>query len=96
MVDTILIFNPAASCPNEPARSSRKLEMLTDKVVGFLDNSKPNFEFLVEDLAELLVSRYGVRSVIKRKKRLSARPASDEMIKELSENCDVVITGSGD
>lgn len=96
MVGTVLIFDPTAPCQNEPKHLPRTLDDLRDKVVGFIDNSKPNFDNLVEDLAELLRSRYGVSRIIKRRKRLSSHPAPEAMIKELSEQCDVVITGSGD
>ena len=51
---------------------------------------------LVDDLSQLLVSKYGVTEVIKRSKRAASIPAADAVIKELSEKCDLVITGSGD
>jgi hypothetical protein len=50
----------------------------------------------MDDLAELLVARYGVRSVLKRAKRVSSIPAPPALVKELAEQCDIVITGSGD
>ena len=96
MVQSTLVYDPTASCQNNPQQFRRLLNGFMDKVVGFIDNSKPNFNYLVDDLAELLVSKYGVRTVIKRRKRMSSQPASEAVIKELSEQCDVVITGSGD
>jgi len=75
------------------ARSGRGL---AGKVVGFIDNAKPNFNHLVDDLAEVLVARHGVASVIKRRKRAASVPAPDDMVAELVEHCDVVIAGSGD
>ena len=91
-----LVFDPTAPCRTDRQQSRRALDGLTGKVVGFIDNAKPNFSYLVDDLSELLVSNYGVSSVIKRGKRVSSIPASDTVIKELAEQCDLVIAGSGD
>lgn len=96
MAGTERVFDPTAPCQNTPVKLRRSLDTLAGKVVGFIDNTKPNFNHLVDDLAELLVSRYAVRKVIKRAKRVSSIPAPPALIKELSEECDVVITGSGD
>jgi hypothetical protein len=41
---------------------------LRGKVVGLLDNSKPNADKLAERLAELLKEKYGVAGVISRRK----------------------------
>ena len=90
------VFDPTAPCENDPRELHRTLETLKGKVVGFLDNTKPNFSFLIDDLAELLLGRYGAQTVIKRAKRVSSIPAPEALINELSENCDLVITGSGD
>ena len=95
MARTAIIFDPTAPGQNVP-QQSRALDSLAGKIVGFIDNSKPNFNFLVDDLAELLLSQYGVASVIKRNKRASAMPAPDAVIEELTRQCDLVITGSGD
>lgn len=91
-----LIVDPTATCRNRPQLLRQSIDEFGGKVVGFIDNSKPNFNHLVDDLAELLVEKYGVAKVIKRRKRVQALPASDEVIRELSEQCDLVITGSGD
>lgn len=96
MAGTILVFDPTAPPQIEPHVQPRRLESLEGKVVGFIDNSKPNFAHLVDDLADLLLARYGVRAVLKRDKRGPAMPAPAAVVQELAEQCDVVITGSGD
>jgi hypothetical protein len=72
------------------------LPSLAGKVIGFIDNTKPNFNHLVDDLADLLVRKYGVRSVLKRGKRVQSIPAPQAVIEELVNECDLIITGSGD
>lgn len=91
----MLVFEPTAPCCNEPRRLRRTLDGLAGKVIGFIDNAKPNFNHLVDDLAELLVSKYGVAAVVKRGKGGSV-PVPDTILNELSEQCDAVIAGSGD
>jgi hypothetical protein len=79
-----------------PEQAEQLLAGLAGKIVGFIDNAKPNFNYLVDDLADLLTSKHGVKRVLKRQKRSASVPAPDEVIKEFAEQCDLVITGSGD
>lgn len=90
------VLVPTAPSEHKSEQARATLETLQGCVVGFIDNAKPNFEHLVDDLAELLMGRYGVSKVIKRRKRAASIPAPEAMVKELAESCDLVITGSGD
>jgi hypothetical protein len=74
----------------------RPLDSLQGKVVGFIDNSKPNFQLLADDLSELLMTRYGAASVVRHRKRSASIPAPDTVLADVAEKCDLVITGSGD
>jgi hypothetical protein len=96
MTGSQLVYDPTAPTLNPPQSLRRSLDDLSGKVVGFIDNAKPNFHYLVDDLGDLLRERYGVAGVIKRGKRGPAMPAGAAMIEELAEQCDLVITGSGD
>ena len=95
MSGTVTLFDPTAPRAGGGGQV-RKMAGLEGAVVGFIDNAKPNFNHLVDDLADLLVSRYGVRAVVKRRKRSASVPAPEEMIREVVGQCDLVITGSGD
>lgn len=96
MAGTVLLFDPTAPCHNEPRDLRQTVDDLRDKVIGFIDNTKPNFACLVDDLAELLAARYGVRAIVRRAKQGPAMPAPDVVIEELANECDLVITGAGD
>ncbi len=62
-----------------------------------IDNRKPNFAYLVADLAELAVARYGASGVLTHTKILgSSVPADEAVYRDFGERCDIVITGSGD
>lgn len=69
---------------------------LEERTVGFLDNTKPNFDRLVSDLGDLLKERFGVKTIVHRKKANAATPASPEILAELAKQCDVVFAGSAD
>ncbi|MEO8442216.1 MAG: hypothetical protein ABI547_06985 [Betaproteobacteria bacterium] len=96
MTGTVLLYDPTAPRMERPEQAEQLLAGLAGKVVGFIDNAKPNFNHLVDDLADLLTSRHGVKRVLKRQKRSASVPAPDEVIKEFAAQCDLVITGSGD
>ncbi len=90
------IYDPVAPDYSGPQQLRQSLDGLAGKVVGFIDNAKPNFNLLVDDLAELLVGKYGVERVVKRRKRGASEPLPDAVMQELADQCDAVITGSGD
>lgn len=69
---------------------------LTGKTVGFLDNTKTNFDQLVADMGGLLRERFGVKAVVHRKKANAATPAAREILEELAKACDLVFAGSAD
>jgi hypothetical protein len=66
------------------------------RTVGFLDNTKANFDRLTAGIGELLRERYGVTAVLHRRKANASTPAAPELIAELSKTCDVVFAGSAD
>ena len=95
MTAMTLLYDPSAPSENK-ALPLMKVGDFAGKVVGFIDNAKPNFDLLVRDMSELLTRKYGVAEVIVRRKRGASMPADDAVIAELAEKCDVVITGMGD
>ena len=98
MTATVTLYDPTAPRrePHEAPGTKAVLAALTGKVVGFIDNAKPNFDLLADDLGELLKTKYGVARIVKRRKSSASVPARPEVVAELTEECDVVITGSGD
>ena len=91
-----LIYSPTAACYHDAKTHAPTLSTLAGKTIGFIDNAKPNFSLLVDDLAEILVMRHGAARVIKRGKRGASMPAPQDVIEELANACDLVIAGSGD
>jgi hypothetical protein len=69
---------------------------LRGKVVGLLDNSKPNADKLAERFAELLKENYGVAKMITRRKLTAQQGAPKQYLDELASQADFVISGLGD
>ena len=92
----VLLYDPTAPRQADARQDQRNLATLSGKIVGFIDNAKPNFDHLVDDLAALLMTKYGVARVVKRRKPSASIPASPEIVDELAAQCDLVIAGSGD
>ena len=96
MPHNTLVYEPVAPCLTQANEARQSLDGLAGKVIGFIDNSKPNFNLLVEDLAQILVAKHGVKSVVKRRKKSASQGAPDAVLDELAAEVDAVITGSGD
>ncbi|HXG17108.1 MAG TPA: hypothetical protein VNK50_12730 [Calidithermus sp.] len=69
---------------------------LAGRTVGFLDNTKPNFDRLIAGLGEILRRRFGVQAVVHRRKANASSPAPPELVAELAKTCDLVLAGSAD
>lgn len=69
---------------------------LAGRTVGFLDNTKHNFDRLADEMGELLRQRLGVKAVLRRRKANASTPAAPELLGELAKTCDVVFAGSAD
>ena len=71
-------------------------ETLDGKVVGLLANGKHNAPELLEMVQEVLADRFEFRAVVSKDKGNASRPCPPDIMDELAEQCDVVITASGD
>jgi hypothetical protein len=96
MSGSMLVYEPVAPCLTQPQKSRQSLDNLAGKTIGFIDNSKPNFNLLVEDLSQLLIEKHGVKAVIKQRKRSASQGLSEAAMNELVAQTDAIITGSGD
>jgi hypothetical protein len=94
MSSTLVVLDPVAP-PQHAPRAQTTLAGLVGKTVGFIDNAKPNFNLLVDDLGELLTGRYGVKQVIKHRKSGQV-PVAETVLMDFAQRCDAVVTGSGD
>jgi hypothetical protein len=69
---------------------------LQGKVVGLLDNSKPNADKLEERFAQLLRERLDVGKVVTRRKISAQQGAPQQYLDELAAQSDFILSGLGD
>jgi hypothetical protein len=96
MPATIKVYDPTAPFRSEGLQERILPKTLVGKTVGFIDNTKPNFDNIADDLAMLMKERLGVKEVVRHRKLLASVPAPEETIADVVDKCDLVITGSGD
>lgn len=84
---------PAVPIGSEPTPG---LGGMQGKVVGFIDNTKPNFDLLAAAMGDLLVREHGARAFVTHRKRAASSGADGAQLDALRDQCDVVIAGSGD
>ena len=64
--------------------------------IGFLDNTKHNFDRLVDGMGTVLVDKFGAARVVRMRKANAATGAAPEIIAAIAKECDLVFTGSAD
>ena len=87
--------------PIDPEAASRwraapRLDTLHDKVGGFLGNRKANADLLLRNVGERLARDLELGNIVAVDKYVYSRPAAGEIISELSERCDFVVTAIAD
>lgn len=71
-------------------------DALAGRTVGFLDNTKSNFDRLSAEMGRLLTEQHGVRAIVQGRKANASTPAPAELIADLAKRCDMVFAGSAD
>ena len=64
--------------------------------LGLLANGKLNSEEMLTALHDVLADRFAFAEVVERNKMNASRPCPQEIIDEMVDLCDVIITSSGD
>lgn len=88
----------APDAPPEPAaklESKRKIGT-TGIRLGVLDNTKANADHLLQMIVDGVKAEFNVESVVYKRKAASSRPAPDQMLDELAEEADLVISAMAD
>ena len=83
--------------PIDPEAYSRwkpapRLETIHGRVGGFLGNRKANANLLLQGVKELLDRDFELRDGIAVDKYVYSRPAADDIIDDLANQCDFVVT----
>ena len=91
-----VLVNPVTHPIIAPFDGAPRLASLAGTRLGIIDDSKRNADVLLEELAEVLRTRYEITDVRWHRKPSASRPADPTALKELTENVDSVIIAIGD
>ncbi|MGQ4810637.1 hypothetical protein NKDENANG_04135 [Candidatus Entotheonellaceae bacterium PAL068K] len=90
------LYDPTATPTSSTTSLAARVPDLNGKVVGMLDISKPKGNLFLDRLAERIAAQFQPRDIIRRMKPTFARPAPEEMRKELEQKCDLIIEALAD
>ncbi len=92
----IVTLDPRGTSTHENTGIAPRPGSLDGLVIGLLSNNKPNSELLLRDVAELVGRQYAVKDVVEANKGSHRIPAPAEMIADIADRCDVVITATAE
>jgi hypothetical protein len=79
-----------------PRRTAPRPASLDGKVITLLDISKAKGDHLLDRVEELLRERAQPKAIVRKKKPTFARPAPDELRREITQGTDLVVEGLAD
>ncbi len=91
-----VLVNPTTEAIVAPFDGAPRLPTLAGTRLGIIDDSKRNADVLLEELVDLLKTRYEISEVKWHRKPSASRAADPQAIKELAQDCDSVIIAIGD
>jgi hypothetical protein len=91
-----VLVNPTTQPVVAPFNGAPRLKSLAGTRLGIIDDSKRNADVLLEELVELLRTRYEISDVRWHRKPSASRPADPAAVRDLAEHCDWVMIAIGD
>ena len=91
-----VLVNPTTEAIIAPFDGAPRLPTLAGTRLGVIDDSKRNADVLLEELVEVLRTRYEISDVKWHRKPSASKPADPEVIRDMAESCDSVIVAVGD
>ena len=94
-MSTIRVLSPVAESKVSQTAPQPLPATLSGKTIGFLDNTKTNFERLARTMEAILREQHGIAGAVHQKKLNASTPAPPEALAALA-GVDLVVTGSAD
>ena len=91
----ITILNPRVKRSGGSVHLASRPPDLNGRIIGLLDNGKRNFDVYLDCTEELLKERFTF-ATIRRRKPSPLRGIPRDLLDEMAEQCNTIITGSGD
>jgi hypothetical protein len=92
----IELFDPAGQVQKLAGLQCNPVTSLEGRRVAILDNAKPNFQHLATLVAQKLSHEFGLPEVQYFRKENPAVGASPELLDQIANCADLVLTGSAD
>ncbi|MAG30729.1 MAG: hypothetical protein CL908_07560 [Deltaproteobacteria bacterium] len=90
------IYSPEGLIGSAGRSLAASPELLSGRRIAVLDNGKPGAAFLLSELAARLAERTSARLVGVFAKGSAAMPCEDDVLDEIIETADLVLTGTAD
>lgn len=91
----LILLEPVAQEETEDYPLALRILEISGTRIGFLDNSKERADEILDVIEELLAERFEFAEVVRRRKRYYTKSAPPELIDELAERCQLVVTAVG-
>ena len=95
-LESVEVLDPTISPRKENTLLADRPESLDGAIVGLLANGKRNSEELLKYVYEILNEKHNLGVMITDNKGNASRPCPPDLLQNMAEKCDVVITASGD
>ena len=99
-VKIIEVLNPTAKAASVEAEIAPRIDDLNGKVIGLLENGKPNADIFLSRVGELLGQNFKSVEIVYTQKPGESTgggfPLPAEQMEKLATKCDAVVNGVGD
>ena len=89
------VLDPTGEVYRASRSRAPRLDSIQGKVVGVLDNHRPESKVFMDILGEVLLRDYEVSGVIRRSKPNISLPCPEGMFQELLRDTDCLVVGVG-
>ena len=93
---TVKVLDPTVSSTSEKSTIANRPESLEGYTVGLLSNGKKNSEELLRCVYDILSKEHKLKRAVEYNKGNASRPCPPDILSNLAQECDIVITASGD
>jgi hypothetical protein len=90
------LYSPLSQTPKRTALRAAALAGLDNARIGILENGKLNAEEMLREVANLFVERHQCSVRMLRSKANASAPAAGNVLVDLAQDVDFLITGLGD
>ena len=96
-VRNMRLVNPTGtSLSSSDFRLNERPDSLSGKTLGLLENSKANSDTVLHELGQMLKEKYHLKDVVWFNKHSASLPTKPDVVQEMVNQVDILITGIGD